>query len=361
MKAATALIVAFATALFAQQQPASQANNVQRMNTFGAAPVFTAISANTATFAQESEKGTLRWSFEAGGRLESPAVAADGTIYAASDDKNLYALSPEGKRKWVFKTGGPVDSSPAIAADGTIYVGSYDKNLYAITPEGKQKWVFTGGYSFYTPALAADGTIYAANHDMKLYALTPEGKLKWLVEMSCGVLNAASSPALGPDGTVYVGGCDNQLHAYTPAGKSQWEVTVSGDAVLSAPALGADGTIYVANQDSRREIVTLYAFTPQGKLKWSFESTKGWPPSPVPPVIAPDGTIYYVAGTGHSSRLLQRVNVNGQFRGQVLLRPQSGLTGQSIGRPGRTNSMPLRRRERSNGRSTPKANSQLLP
>ncbi|MGZ7073671.1 MAG: ankyrin repeat domain-containing protein, partial [Candidatus Angelobacter sp.] len=296
MKAATALIVAFATALFAQQQPTPPAHNVQRMNTFGVAPVFAAISATTANFAQEGEKGTLRWSFETRGEIESPAIAADGTIYVASSDKNLYALSPEGKQKWVFKTGGPVDSSPAIAADGTIYVWSDDGNLYAITPEGKRKWAFTGGYSSSTPALAADGTIYATNRDMKLYALTPAGRLKWSVEMECGVFaQASSSPALGADGTIYVGGCDNKLHAFTPEGKSQWAFAVAGDPMMSSPALGADGTIYVANNDSQRDVFTLYAFTPQGKVKWSFESQSGWSKHPLPPVIALDGTIYYVA------------------------------------------------------------------
>lgn len=252
--------------------------------------VFTAISASTAPFAQESEKGALRWSFEMQGGIESPAVAADGTIYVASADTNLYALSPEGKRKWVFKTGGPIDSSPAIAADGTIYVGSYDNNLYAITPEGKQKWTFTGGFRFSTPALAADGTIYATNRDRKIYALTPEGKLKWSVQIKCDFFPADSSAAVGADGTVYVGGCDNQLHAFTPEGKSQWASAVAGNPNVSSPALGADGTIYVANK-SQPGFLTLYAFTPQGKLKWSFETPSGSMANP--PVIALDGTIYY--------------------------------------------------------------------
>lgn len=289
MKAATALIMAFATALFAQQ-PVPSANNSQRLTISGVARVFAAISASTATFAQESEKGTLRWSFETQGVIESPAVAADGTIYVASTDTNLYALSPEGKRKWVFKTGGPIDSSPAIAADGTIYVGSYDNNLYAITPEGKQKWTFTGGFRFSTPALAADGTIYANNRDRKIYALTPEGKLKWSVQIKCDFFPADSSAAVGADGTVYVGGCDNQLHAFTPEGKSQWASAVAGDPHVSSPALGADGTIYVANK-SQPGFLTLYAFTPQGKLKWSFETPSGSMANP--PVIALDGTIYY--------------------------------------------------------------------
>ena len=78
--------------------------------------------------------------FKAGHWLESaPAIGSDGTIYIGSVDKNLYAINPDGSKKWAFKTGDRVRSSPAVGSDGTIYVGS-DKNLYAINPDGSKKW-----------------------------------------------------------------------------------------------------------------------------------------------------------------------------------------------------------------------------
>ena len=66
----------------------------------------------------------------------SPAIGTDGTIYVGSRDKNLYAINPDGSKKWAFKTGNWVTSPPAIGSDGTIYVGSKDKNLYPISPDG---------------------------------------------------------------------------------------------------------------------------------------------------------------------------------------------------------------------------------
>jgi len=47
------------------------------------------------------------------------------------------AVNP-GAQKWKFGTGGSV-ASPAIGADGTIYAGSADFNLYAISPDGTRK------------------------------------------------------------------------------------------------------------------------------------------------------------------------------------------------------------------------------
>ena len=68
----------------------------------------------------------------------SSAIGSDGTIYVGDYDTNLYAINPDGSKKWAFKTGsttthgGAVQSSPAIGSDGTIYFGSADNNLYAI-------------------------------------------------------------------------------------------------------------------------------------------------------------------------------------------------------------------------------------
>ncbi|MBU0567608.1 PQQ-binding-like beta-propeller repeat protein, partial [bacterium] len=59
-----------------------------------------------------------------------------GTIYIGSEDNKLYAIYPDGTKKWDFSTSGGIGSSPAIASDGTIYIGSEDKKLYAINSSG---------------------------------------------------------------------------------------------------------------------------------------------------------------------------------------------------------------------------------
>ena len=93
-------------------------------------------------------------------------------------DNNLYAINPDGSKKWAFKTGDWVEPSPAIGSDGTIYIGSLDKNLYAINPDGSKKWAFETGLSedrawgvFSSPAIGSDGTIYVGSADSNLYAI----------------------------------------------------------------------------------------------------------------------------------------------------------------------------------------------
>ena len=65
--------------------------------------------------------GTLLWTFGAGGPIRSTAaIASNGTIYFGAGDRFVYALSPDGKQKWQFKTGHGIVGSPALADDGTV-------------------------------------------------------------------------------------------------------------------------------------------------------------------------------------------------------------------------------------------------
>ncbi len=123
--------------------------------------------------------GDLKWAYTTGSEVSSsPALGADGTIYAGSRDHKLYAISPNGTLNWAYTTEGDVYSSPAIGTDGTIYVGSEDHKLYAINPNGTLNWACATGDDVYSsPALASDGTIYVGSRDHKLYAICGTPKL----------------------------------------------------------------------------------------------------------------------------------------------------------------------------------------
>ncbi len=71
-----------------------------------------------------------------GGRLSSPVVGLDGTVYVGSGTR-VYALDgATGQKRCEFTAGGVVESSPSIAADGTVYVGSSDGKVYALRGNG---------------------------------------------------------------------------------------------------------------------------------------------------------------------------------------------------------------------------------
>jgi hypothetical protein len=123
----------------------------------------------------------MEWKFSTEWQITStPAIGEDGTIYAASLDGHLYAITKKGRLKWKFQTKDMIESSPVIAEDGTILVGSIDGRLYAINQVGAKEWEFKTGEAIRSsPAIGDDGTIYVGSGDNKLYALSPDGTLKW--------------------------------------------------------------------------------------------------------------------------------------------------------------------------------------
>ena len=94
-----------------------------------------------------------------------PAIGSDSTIYIGSLDNNLYAINPDGSKKWAFNTGDDVPSSPVIGSDGTIYVGSNDNNLYAINPDGSKNWSHQIEGSILSVMIGDDGVLYCLSNN----------------------------------------------------------------------------------------------------------------------------------------------------------------------------------------------------
>ncbi|MTK64806.1 MAG: PQQ-binding-like beta-propeller repeat protein [Methanobacterium sp.] len=244
------------------------------------------------------QTNNTKWIFTTGkGIASSPTIGTDGTIYVGSEDKNLYALYPNGTVKWSFNSGSPIVVSPTIDDNGIIYFGTTTNNMfYAIYPNGTQKWNYTssnGSMITTSPTIANDGTIYFGTANKQYYnkstftALNPDGSLKWNFLNIIGIF--LSSPAIGSDGTIYFGSEDSNLYAVNPNGTLKWNFTTNG-MITSSPAIGSDGTIYFGSEDNNT-----YALNPNGTLKWTYK-TGGYVDSS--PSIAKDGTIYIASGNG---------------------------------------------------------------
>jgi large repetitive protein len=248
-----------------------------------------------------NRNGTLRWRHSLGGLPGNtvPAVAADGTIYVHATVKDigvggghekLYAINPNGSRKWAVTlsafglNGSDEHSSPVIATNGTIYVGSWIGKLYAINPNGTVKWARspTGSSITGSPALGGDGTIYFVDASYTLSAYNPNGTVKWNVRLQTGGGYELGSPSIGRDGTIYATSFRG-LHAVTPAGKIKWGRPSPGDSI--GRAIGSDGTIYTGGD-------ALYAFTPAGAPKWKFGDLARL----VAPVVGSNRTIVWRSG-----------------------------------------------------------------
>src|SRR5581483_1733289 len=191
-------------------------------------------------------------------------IAADGTIYFGSHDKNLYALNPDGSKKWAFTTGGAILSSPALNAEGLIYFSSVDGKLYALNPDGSEKWhSWTGGVGESSPVLDAEGNIYLGVNNT-LCALKPDGTQKWYF----GYPTVEGTPAVAADGTVYFGGSDagvGILYAFNSKGVA-WSYTTVGGLATSSPAIAEDGTVYLGSRSYR--FCALKGKAPLAKSPW---------------------------------------------------------------------------------------------
>jgi outer membrane protein assembly factor BamB len=200
--------------------------------------------------------GQARWSLDLGsGAPASPTLGGDGSVYVITGAGRLLAISPTGKTLWSAQVGPTVNAAPAVGLDGTVYVASMDDRLYAVRPSsGEVAWTFRfGGFpgddgvvSSAAPTVGPDGTIYVVATNV--YALTPDGDLTWLFEAERQVAGISSSAALSADGqTLYFGANNGGIYALDASdGVLRWRFEVVGS-VFNSPALDREGVLYTGS------------------------------------------------------------------------------------------------------------------
>ncbi len=297
---------------FGTDGPVSVSTNAQLTLHEG---VLYACSYDGCLYALDAGTGRLVWKFPTQGKLVvtpalATATAPDGaraeTVYIGSEDRNLYAVTLEGRERWRFQTGGPI-SSNVLAADGKLYFGSHDSTFYCLAPNGSLAWSFrcrgkvvkgavTDGSRIFFGALdrmvyalaldgrllwtfptqgmiitdpaVADGTVYVTGGDDNIYALdAASGTLRWRFKTN----NMCLSQPLCVNGLVVFGSTDNGVYALDAAtGSLRWKLTTNGPILASATA--ADGTIYIGSADCH-----LYALTLGGEVLWKFKTALSTP------------------------------------------------------------------------------------
>lgn len=226
----------------------------------------------------------LAWRYVTGGRIVTkPAVDHRGMIYALSDDRTLYALSPLGQERWRFPVGRKLSAGPVVAYDGTVLVGTQSGILLASGANGRLRWMFsprTG--SCLSPALGADGSIVLATASGMVYCLTYRGEERWRYRVRAEL---AASPSIGTDGTVYIGTTDHRLLALNRDGRKRWELELP--ARVGTPAIDDSEYLYVS-------AAGLHRVTPEGTLEWSYSI----PAETADPVLRSDGAVIAGARNG---------------------------------------------------------------
>ncbi len=199
--------------------------------------------------------GNEFWSKEMEGTVRGLSIGIDGNIYVSTSSSIFIALSPSGDQQWSFDPGRGVDYPAAVAADGTIYLGTGDRNhdnFFALHPDGSLKWSANLGDNRNSPALAPDGSIYVPVE----VPFTPQGFLVkvdpedgseiWRHEVDGSV---TTTPAVGADGVVYFGTDSEKLFSVNADGTERWTFDVGHDTVCS-PTIAPDGTLYLGSRES---------------------------------------------------------------------------------------------------------------
>lgn len=256
--------------------------------------VYTAnLDGNLYAFDAASGEALEGWPVDLGASSQASPTVADGTVYVGTENGTLRAVDgTTGETRWRFETEGAVRGAPAVY-DGVVYATSGDGVVYAIDAEtgAETVWEFDTGQGVTGdvairggPAVTAGETVtvYAANTGGVVYAIE-NGEQQWEQIVESGQVQ--STPVVA-NGSVYVGAVQSAagfLYALDAAsGQRDWEFEAEGG-ILAAPAATSD-RVYVGSRDQ-----SLYALDPaNGEQLWAFETDRQINSSPV--VV--DDTVY---------------------------------------------------------------------
>lgn len=249
-------------------------------------------------FAIDVVSGEFKWVYAinkityGGGAL----VAPDGTIYQCVRDKsidNVYAINPDGTKKWSLQLDGPVGAFPALSADGILYCLTNKSTLYALdASSGTIKWEQSlDGATGSAVVIDKVGNVYAGTNaaiyafkpnkeqiwklegvnvteqatfalkDQMLYATLKGGGGLVAVDMTTGTKKwtyptakgDAYFPIIDKNGNIYFTEKGSQtVHAVNANGSKIWEKNVGNNLNYSGGALSTDGVLYVGTQSGNK-------------------------------------------------------------------------------------------------------------
>lgn len=211
------------------------------------------------------------WRFQAAGPIKSPPVVSNGTVFAASTDKHLYAISAsDGSLVWKFETDSELEAGP-LWADGNVYAGSSNGTLYALdAAAGTPLWQFEAGGQIAGAANTAelDGKrlILFGSYDNVLYALDAQNGASVFQHEAASYING--SPAIASQIAAF-GSCDGFVHC-VPLDRAKSPISIDAGAYVAASPAITDSIMYVGSYEgvfTAADIVT-------GQVLWRHSSQK---------------------------------------------------------------------------------------
>jgi outer membrane protein assembly factor BamB len=224
-------------------------------------------------YAVSLESGTITWSAEMDGRVDSAVAVADGQVVAVARNTDTAQVvvaafdESTGERSWPAQAiqANSTAGTAASAGGGSLFIGSADRRVRALDSEnGTERWA-TLALSLFSPATSLafdDDGVFAADIAGGLYRLdAADGGRRWSYQLNEVALR--SSPVVSGS-SVLLGLGDGRLVAVDVAsGHLVWE---------SAPSPGLVGTIalssnaVIAVKGGRDAGLIAFEHDPQGAL-----------------------------------------------------------------------------------------------
>lgn len=208
--------------------------------------------------------------------------SAERTVFVGSDDGTLYALgATDGSVRWTYDVGLPV-GSPAVRVPGDdtasggeprVYVGDSKGGVYALSAvDGAEQWTADVSGAVTAPTVA-DGSVYVAARGGLVALSAADGTKQWEFSPSGEV----GSPALADD-SLYVPVSEDGLYALSATdGTERWDESL-GQGIRSPAVAGFDerdssgepgGTVYVPEGEG--EIIVRALSAADGSQRWAAE------------------------------------------------------------------------------------------
>ncbi|MDQ2055083.1 MULTISPECIES: PQQ-binding-like beta-propeller repeat protein [Halobellus] len=241
------------------------------------------------------------WTFETGGKLTAQPIVANGRVFQASHDSELYAISTsDGSEVWSAGTNGSLPASPAVG-DGVVYQPTPRGRVLAYSAAtGNGLWASSVPTRHVKSPTLVGGDLFVAGgeHDFRqAYRLNPnDGAVEW--ESDLTYLGPIGTPVVDGE-TVYVTHREDDYYDEAVAtalaasdGSQEWQQTLANGGSKTWGITYADGTLYAGTNEG-----IVYAIdAASGSIDWEFENIAS---VSTIPVLA-DGTLY-VASTGDNT------------------------------------------------------------
>ncbi len=247
------------------------------------------------------QNGKINWNISIPGiqtriAFTSFAIGADLTIYFGHsvDGETLkwrfYAIKPDGTIKWNFSENEGdcyITTGPLVTKEERIIFGasSYRANgyIYMLDKSGHMVWRYATESKIYIAGINIDkeGNLYFSDKDGSIYSLDSNGNLRWKIQND-DIFKAhnCNGMPISPDGqTIYVTNVNpngSTLYAFSKEGNIKWSFSCGDSAAIicTTPIVDCQNNIYftIGYSKNKSSINGIYSLNPEGILRWKMLS-----------------------------------------------------------------------------------------